>query len=253
MDWDLYERAIDEASDIGVYGCKYHAIGRGEPLLHPDIARMVAYAKKKGLIDVYLNTNGMVLTQNLSKRLLDAGLDRISFSVNGHYPEIYERHQVGGNFSKLFHNIDRFLCERDEGGYRTKVRVQTVVLPGIDLDAYANFWSLLADEVDYIDYKEMSRRKMGIVDSWSCPQLWQRMSVLWDGTLLPCNHDDRLYAALGRFPDVGIDKAWRSMKFLRRMHQEGNAHLIAACDGCFLRTASIGEGGDTNGRSSRRA
>jgi len=67
------------------------------------------------------------------------------------------------------------------------------------------------------------------------------MSVLWDGSILPCNHDDRQYARLGVFPDMSIHKAWHSsgMRMIRDMQTLGWGHLVAACNGCYLMQAEI--------------
>lgn len=240
MEWDLFTRIIDEASEGGCYGCKFHTIGRGEPLLHKDIARMVAYAKKKGLIDIYLNTNGMLLSDKLSKKLLDAGLDRISFSVDGYTKEQYKKYRPGGNFGKVKYNIVNFLSHRDDGDYDCGIRIQSVHLPDIDFCKYGDFWIPFCDEVSIIDYKDMSTRAGDLRSNWICPQPWQRMSILFNGKLLPCNHDDREYAALGFLSDeLSIGKAWRSSKmdFIRSAHRQHKAELLAACDGCFLRTS----------------
>ena len=95
-----------------------------------------ALAKKKGLIDVYLNTNANLLTDRLGKALLDAGLDRISFSVDGYRKEQYAKHRPGGNFGKVRYNIMNFLSHRDDRDYDCGIRIQTVDLPDIDFDKF---------------------------------------------------------------------------------------------------------------------
>ena len=49
----------------------------GEPSLHPDILRIVAYAKSAGVTNLMLNTNGLRLAQSaeFASTLKDAGLD----------------------------------------------------------------------------------------------------------------------------------------------------------------------------------
>ena len=240
MPLSLYKNIIDEASENNCYGCKYHTIGRGEPLLHRQIVQMVEYAKKRGLIDVYLNTNATLLNASIVKGLLDAGLDRISLSIDGYTKDYYERNRVGANFDRLFNAVEGFKNYRDRFGYATKIRIQTVKLHDLDLNEYSNFWACYCDEVSYIDYKDMSRRKYNTVDrGFSCPQLWQRMSILWSGKILPCNHDDREFAKIGDMRDGGISiyKTWNSsaMKYMRELHKGGNSHFLAACDSCYLR------------------
>ena len=239
MQWEMYERIIDEAAANGCYGCKYNTLSRGEPLLHKDLPKMISYAKKKGLIDVYFNTNATLLTEGLSIKLLDSGLDRISFSIDGHDEKSYYENRRNDKFRQIEEEIIRFYIIRNSRRYSTKIRIQTVALDNIDLEKYKEKWIKYCDDIGVITYKEMRERKFGLVSDWACPQLWQRMSILYSGEILPCNHDDRQFAAIGNINNMTIGKAWRNIMYMREMHRKGEADLIDACDGCFLRTSEI--------------
>jgi len=121
--------------------------------------------------------------------------------------------------------------------------VQAVMLPGTEgyVDEYKKFWTGKVDEVGFLDYKQMDKRNKGIEYPWACPQIWQRMAVWWDGTILPCNHDDDGSLSLGEVGKVPIKAAWHSekLKHVRKMHKIGKAHEIKACDGCYLRDSEI--------------
>ncbi|MFC1624225.1 radical SAM/SPASM domain-containing protein [Candidatus Omnitrophota bacterium] len=242
ISFDLVKKIIDEGADNGLYGVKFNY--RGEPLLHKDIYKFVSYAKKKGLIDVYFNTNAMLLDRDTARGLIEAGLDRISISVEGFTKEVYERHRVGANFEKVLSNIINLQDEKKRKGVsHPKVRVQTVLLDEIKdtLEEYKKFWSEVADEVAYLDYKEMKERKKGLKFLWACPQIWQRMQVWWDGTIVPCNHDDAAGLRLGSISDMTIKQAWHSdfLGTVRQKHRDGLAHEIKSCDGCYLRDSEI--------------
>ncbi len=242
ISFDIVRRIIDEGARENLYGIKFNL--RGEPLLHPDIHKFVKYAKQSGLIDVYFNTNSVLLDGDMAKRLIEAGLDRISISVEGYTKEVYERHRVGANFEKVLSNIERLqsLKSKLKVDY-PKVRVQAVILPdaGLSVQEYKKFWIEKVDEVAFLDYKEMSDKRRGVQFHWACPQLWQRMSVWWDGTILPCNHDDDGLIALGNIKDTSIKQAWNSKRLnqIRELHKRGLAHEVLACDGCYLRDSEI--------------
>lgn len=240
MPFAMYKGIIDEAAKKGCYGCKYHTIGRGEPLLNRKLPAMIDYAKKRGLIDVYLNTNGTLADSVKVLELFSAGLDMISFSVDG-LREYYESKRVGASWNVVVVNIKRARQIRDSYKFPTRIRVQTVGYSDIDMDEYVDFWKPYADEVAVVSYKDMTTRVMNVKSEWSCPQLYQRMSVLADGTILPCNHDDRQLAALGVFPMTTLEDAWHSiyMAKMRSLHSRGDAHLVPACDGCYLRDCLI--------------
>src|SRR3990170_5316515 len=71
--------------------------------------------------------------------------------------------------------------------------------------------------------------------------VWQRMAIWWDGTIMPCNHDDNGLISLGNVSKTTIRNAWHSekMNYIRETHKKGMAHEIPACDGCYLRDSEI--------------
>ncbi|MBP3857745.1 MAG: radical SAM protein, partial [Ruminiclostridium sp.] len=84
MDLVLYKKCIDDMKQFPrkLKMLRFAAIG--EPLLHPQITDMIAYAKQAGIADsVDIVTNGSLLTHELSEKLIDSGLDRLRISVDG--------------------------------------------------------------------------------------------------------------------------------------------------------------------------
>jgi MoaA/NifB/PqqE/SkfB family radical SAM enzyme len=78
--------------------------GLGEPLAHPAIAEMVAQAKTLGS-SVELITNGTLLTKDLSKKLIDAGLDMLWVSLDGATPESYADVRLGAVLPEVIANL----------------------------------------------------------------------------------------------------------------------------------------------------
>jgi len=240
--FDMVKKIVDEGADNNLYGVKFNI--RGEPLLHPQISDFVSYAKNKGLIDVYFNTNAILLTEEVSRKLIDTGLDRLSISFEGYTKDVYEKYRVGAKYEVVLENIEKLQQLKSKLGVRhPKVRIQTVMLPEISaiFDKYKDFWCQRADEVAFLDYKEMKEKKKGKQHPWVCPQIWQRMAIFWDGTILPCNHDDDGLLTLGNVNKVSVKEAWNSEKLnnIRNMHKQGVAERIPACEGCYLRDSEI--------------
>lgn len=241
IDFELYTRIVDEGAEKGLCGVKLSY--RGEPLLHPRIVDMVAHAKKRGILDVYFNTNGMLLTEKKAQGLIDAGLNRISVSVEGTRAEPFERERVGAKFHKIMENVDRLLELRARaGGLFPRVRIQTVALPGLDLAEYARFWGPHCDETAAIDYKDVADRNETLVEpDWACPQLWQRMTIECDGTVMPCNNDDFRHLSPGNAREKSIAECWRAevVEGARELHRLGRSHEVPDCNGCPWRTTQI--------------
>ena len=247
MKMELFKKVIDEGAAEGL--CSVKLSFRGEPTLHPGLADMAAYAKKKGILDVYFNTNGTLLNELLIGRLMDAGLDRISISFEGTDKEVYEKHRVGAQFEKVVSNVRLLRRLRDgRGGQSPQIRIQSVMLPSLKekFARYVEFWQPYADEIAYLDMRREGPTDdhRGRVADWACPFLWQRMTILWDGTVLPClmhGASDFALLALGRVGDRSLKQMWTSEQEsrYRNLHKEARAHELEACNRCSYRAMEL--------------
>jgi MoaA/NifB/PqqE/SkfB family radical SAM enzyme len=100
---------VDELRALGTR--QIDLVGRGEPLLHPHAADMVAHAKERGFT-VTMTTNGSRLDERTARRLVDSRLDRIRISLNAGTAETYPRihvNQTPEAFRAIRENV-RTLC-----------------------------------------------------------------------------------------------------------------------------------------------
>ncbi|WP_168122878.1 pyrroloquinoline quinone biosynthesis protein PqqE [Paenibacillus sp. HB172176] len=81
---DVWLRILKQASELGV--AQVHFTG-GEPLLRPDLERLVRHARE---LDLYVNliTSGVGLTKKRAVQLSTAGLDSIQLSVQAASAEL---------------------------------------------------------------------------------------------------------------------------------------------------------------------
>ena len=64
----------------------------GEPTLHPDLAEIIAFAKRQGIKRVQMITNGrMFYYSGFLKKIIQSGIDEITISFHSHLPELYEK------------------------------------------------------------------------------------------------------------------------------------------------------------------
>jgi radical SAM protein with 4Fe4S-binding SPASM domain len=78
--------------------------GLGEPLLAPDLFRMLEYAAERG-IRAGFNTNGTLLTRPISERLVALGVDWLHVSLDGATAETYEGIRDGSDFARVNENV----------------------------------------------------------------------------------------------------------------------------------------------------
>ena len=245
MKWETAKKILDEAGEKGLYACKFNF--RGEPLLHKELGRFIKYAKDKGIIDVFFNTNAVMLTEEKSRMLIDSGLDRITISFEGFDKTLYEKNRVGAKFEEVVANVVGLMNIRERLGSKSpKIRIQAVLIPELKdrLAEYVSFWKAKVDQVSYnemeLSVDTVNKRMKSIKSSWICPFPYQRMTVMWDGTLTACKNDYYGKLAMGNIDSVSIKKCWTdSLDTLRELHKKGQSHDIEVCRECPLRMSEL--------------
>jgi len=239
MEWSLFKKIIDECSENNLPSIKLNY--RGEPLMHPKIVDMVRYAKEKGILEVQFNTNGLLLTEELSRKLIEAGLDRIIFSFDGAKKETYERIRTGSSYDRVLKNIRDFVRIRNEmGGKRPCVRVQMVLMEDTEkeLDEYIKMWKNVANRIGLIKRRERdpNAREIGNENRFPCPQIWQRMMICWDGEVRMCCGDWHGKYIIGDARRDSLKDLWLGEKysFAREMHRQGKYDKVPPCRTCEI-------------------
>jgi len=98
--------------------------GLGEPLMAPDLFRMLEYGATRGL-RMGFNTNATLLTRATAERLVAAGLDWLHISVDGATAATYESIRDGSRFAKVKRNV-RGLVEVMRARDATRPRLSLV-------------------------------------------------------------------------------------------------------------------------------
>jgi MoaA/NifB/PqqE/SkfB family radical SAM enzyme len=80
--------------------------GYGEPLSHPHILEMIGQAKQLGH-RVSLITNGILLTEDVTHKLIDLNLDMLWVSLDGASPECYLDVRLGDALPLVIDNLTR--------------------------------------------------------------------------------------------------------------------------------------------------
>ena len=83
---DVLDAAICEAKPLGLTSIKWTG---GEPTIHPQFVRLLEIQKQHG-IDGSMETNGLLLTPELVKQLVDSSVSFISVSIDGARPETHD-------------------------------------------------------------------------------------------------------------------------------------------------------------------
>ena len=201
----------------------------------------MVYAKSAGIGHVSFCTNGMLLVPVLAEKLIRAGLDEITVSAQGATAESFEMSRIGANFAAVLRNVEAFVkCRERLGTELPKLRIQAVGLPELDRERFTEFWAPRCDEVVIVPYRPPC--EVEVPNSrWSCSQLLRRMTVEWDGLILPCNNNDGRASSPGNAREMSLAEAWTSPEVddLRTLHQNGRGGEASDCRLCTFRATAL--------------
>lgn len=219
--------------------------GYGDPLCDTYLAERIAYISAK-LPDttVTVFTNGSLMTPDMSKRLLNAGLTSVTFSVDGVDVETYEQIRRGLKYREVESNIHRFVDINEGMGHPCHVRVHMTLMP-LNFSQMGRFmakWRNVVDEVTFApcDGRGKEDREpmyQSLAQLGPCPVLFSTLNVMSDGDVVMCCQDFNVSVPMGNVFMDGIEKIWNSERFnrVRLLHHTGNKKLIPLCKDCETR------------------
>lgn len=237
MPLDLFRLIIDQACGNIEF---LSLASRGEPLLCPDIKKMLAYTQGK-FLNLKLNTNASVLDESKCHAILQGGVKTLVFSADAAAEPLYSQLRVGGNLGKVIANIERFqkirATQYPDANIITRVS-GVKVSDQQNLDEMQSVWGGLADQVAFVSYnpwEDTYHRPLNEITQ-PCSDLWRRMFVWWDGKVNPCDADYKSTLSVGNVADFSLTELWRSQAYtsLREAHRAGARALKAPCNRCTV-------------------
>jgi len=245
MSFDTFKRIVDECAE---HNCPSLGISQtNEPLLDPDWFERAKYATEKSIMDIHFNTNGMLLTEEKSKQILDTGITRLCVSLDAITEETYKKIRIGLDFKTVLRNIEKFLELRNSTGARLPALRVSFLLQKTnkhELEAFKEYW---VNKVDYISVQ----RYVPISpfdDEWShaieespvggkqnCSYPWESLFVHGDGLVVPCAAHRAKHIAVGNIHKNSLYEIWHSLQIeeLRRAIRENDLKSTKLCHSCL--------------------
>ncbi|MCB2156314.1 radical SAM protein [bacterium] len=216
-----------------------------ESMLDSGLPERIKYITDKKQPHQYtkINSHGNACTERMAKGLLDAGLDRVNFSVQGIDPDVYQD-LMSLRLEKTLENIARMQKLRDEGGYKTRIRVCMLRTTAIEphLPAIKKFWAernvtLNINQLENrgnhkkIKSVEIANRALQTYD-W-CPRLFNQIYILFDGRMVMCCADWEQTGIMGDASKDRLSEIWSNATYkeYRRRFLDGDVKGLI-CDGC---------------------
>lgn len=229
----LFYKIIDEmARHLPV---KLVPFFRGEPLMHPQLIPFIKYAKQKGVGSIQMASNALLLDDEMQDRLIEAGIDYLSFSLDTVDPKVYERSRMFGNLEISSNHVKSMglKCkERKKKG----LPAPTIQVSTINIEEYLPKQKEFIEEwlpyVDVVRVYEQHDEKGRLVDPQirksldifeerkPCRKVFTDMIIYWDGRMALCNYDWNEQRNIGNANTMTLQEAWDSEEYenVRKMH-----------------------------------
>jgi radical SAM protein with 4Fe4S-binding SPASM domain len=229
---DLYQSLIDQTCQDLFYLILYF---QGEPYLNPLFFNMVEYAKEKRIYTA-TSTNAHFLYDNLAKKTVECGLDRIIISLDGTDQETYEKYRVGGSFAKVIEGIENLVRWKRELKSKTpfiilqfivfstnehqleKVKkmaktlgVDKLELKSAQVYGYEEGNPLIPENEKFSRYLKLPGKGYTINNPLNnhCLRMWRGCVITWDGLVVPCCFDKDAEYRLGDLKKNSFKEIWR--------------------------------------------
>ncbi len=208
---DAFRRLADE---IAPWCYLLELYNWGEPFLHPGIFEMISYAHQRKIL-VRLSSNLNHYGEETARQTVEAGLDGIIVSVDGATEESYQKYRRRGKLQTVLRNLQslvdakraskadhpfimvRMLVNRYNEGEIETLR-ETIMDIGADIfvtgdlfidttdDAQRQEWLPVDPGNSAYQYQDASDGQRAIENVWHCSDLWESMTINWDGGVSPC-------------------------------------------------------------------
>lgn len=241
MKEETFQKIVDQS--VGATELFYLHMG-GESLLHPQVGEFVGYAKQRGLY-TSISTNGVPLTEEVSRELVAGNLDWLIVSIDAACAETFQKIKGVNAYERVIENVLRFLEMRSDNR-RPYVTVQMVVSETNENEA-SEFWRFWGSrKVNSVRLKPMANFG-GLVGEESEPRdrpcflLWRQIAFTWKGHAALCCFDIVDPKNLGCIEEATLEEIWNGKGFRgwRKRHRLLKFAERDLCYRCTVASPSI--------------
>ena len=233
---EVYEKVIDELAPRLTYLIFYF---QGEPYLNPNFLDHVAFANKRKIYTA-TSTNAHYLKDEVAKKTVESGLDRLIISIDGTTQDIYQQYRKGGRLEKVIegtknvvkwkkelksktpHIIFQYLVVKpnehqleDVKKLADELGVDEVAFKTAQIYDYEDGSELIPTIEKYSRYKQLKSGKWAIKNKLvnHCWKMWHSCVITWDGKVVPCCFDKDAHHQLGEMSDTSFESVWRGASY----------------------------------------
>jgi len=251
MPFSVYEKILDQLSRFPQRIKRIVFSGLGEPLIYPELPKMVEYAKKADIFErVDIITNASILSREKSDALIKAGLSRILISLQGLSSKKYsEVCGVSQDINELVENIRYFYENRKNCSVFVKI-IDAILSGKEEEEKFFDMFGNICDLI-YVEHLITLEQQMGdhngladnrrnlnnqiYEESDICPVIFYHININVDGDVFPCPVPGLPKSfSLGNIKEDELKSIWNGnrRKNLIQEHLKLNRKNIGICKSC---------------------
>ncbi len=255
-DMQLIRTLTDELAPTLTYATLYF---QGEPLMNRNFTEIVKYLHSRNIF-TSTSTNAQLIDENMAKKLVESGLDRLIVSVDGTTQDTYEAYRAGGSLEKAIGAMNalaewkiklksplpfieiQFLVlktnEHQTGEIKKMAKqwkADKLTFKSAQLYDFENGHSLLPESKKYARYELRPDGKYHIKSALKnrCKRLWKGAVVTSEGSVLPCCFDKDSEYVFGNLNSLTFAECWQSAEAYRfRKNLLENRKQFDMCRNC---------------------
>ena len=244
----LNTKIVDEVREHGEGKTQYiRYSSEGEPLIHPKGYDMIEYAVRRSGTFVALTTNGTIMNEKRTRRLLETGVHMIDISIDAFTPETYANIRVNGDLDVTRGNVQNLIKWAKQTGSSTKIVVSFIVQPGNlhEVKQFEDFWKDQGvDSVVVRRFHSAAGAISSVADTMRAAQAgeprspcvypWERIVLNPRGFLAFCPADWTHESTVVDYRKATIVETWQSAfyKNLRKAHLTNDFASHRFCGQC---------------------
>ncbi|MEX2589808.1 MAG: radical SAM/SPASM domain-containing protein [Chitinophagales bacterium] len=233
LDFESFRSFIPQIKERLIYLYFYF---QGEPYLNTDFLKMVHLAADNNIYTV-TSTNAHYLDEEMARKTVESGLDRIIISIDGTEQETYESYRIGGKLDKVLtgtkelvkwkkhlqsvtpHIIFQFLVVGSNEHQipelyqlADRIGVDEVKLKTAQINNFEKGNPLIPEREEYSRYKKEDNGSYSIKNPLNnhCWKLWHSCVITWDGNIVPCCFDKDAKYNMGNTGNMKFAEIWKS-------------------------------------------
>lgn len=212
---------------------------QGEPFIHPQFLDQIKIAKS---LNIYTSTstNAHFLNDEMARKTVESGLDRLIISIDGTTQEVYEQYRVNGDLKKVIAGAENIVKWKKELKSATpyvifqflvvkpnehqidevksltqKIGVDELKFKTAQVYEPKENHPLIPENEKYSRYKRTYTGEYVLKNEMknSCLRLWTGAVLTWDGKVVPCCFDKDAQHVLGNLTTHSFRDVWYSAKY----------------------------------------